>query len=388
MNSKILKKNWLVGCLLFSLYLCACNSEPNIDIPGDIASLEHVSIYDGNEPPVYEIYYEREVQFGDTEELFIGSVSGVDVDMNGRVYLADRNRAKVHVYDPDGSYQFSFGGSGEGPGEFTGVSQPILYKDRIYVLDVMQQRISEFDPADGRFIRSINLGDGQVNMGGFPISFHPISEDRFLVFFNHMEPGDGKYYRNVDLKLLDSQGEVLSENFLEFKQGEMFMIQTETMIQIMSLPFMRQSFAAIDQNENIVWGHSERLFFQRADLSGDTLSSFYHAKPNPELDIDALLSQYEDRTVRQSIRELEIPDTKPAYKGFRIDDENRIWLQLLSDDDDELEWWILSEQGEKLAQFGRSSNDQLEKVKNEKAYFFEEDEDGSIRVVRYSIHLQ
>jgi len=167
----------------------------------------------------------------------------------------------------------------------------------------------------------------------------------------------------------------------------MFMIRGENSIQIMSMPFMRDSHSDLDSDENIIWGYSDRIFLQVVSLDGEYLRSFYHARDNPPLDRAAMLSRYEDAAVRESIRSLDIPDTRPAFQYFRIDDKNPIWISLNTKDEDESEIWVLDPTGEKLAQFTRPVIQRLLLVKDGYAYFREENNDGLQEVVKYRVEF-
>ena len=55
---------------------------------------------------------------GDPAYLF-ESVRALARDAEGRIYVADSGSRTVRVFDDGGTHVYSFGGRGEGPGEFT-----------------------------------------------------------------------------------------------------------------------------------------------------------------------------------------------------------------------------------------------------------------------------
>ena len=378
-------KTYMLGAILL---FAACTGSPVVELPEDLADLENLEVYHSDEAPLHDILFEKEVAFGDTDEFFIGTVSGIAADENGHVFLADRREAIIRVYGHDGKYLYSVGSKGEGPGEFTGLHRPKLFEGTLFTLDNQQQRISRFNPSDGTYLSSINLADSQSGSGGFPTSFEPLSDNRFLVFFNQMDRSDGALYRSSIPKIVDSRGQVLSEGFIEFMPTELILIQSETFTQILTMSFMAQSFIALNRDEQIVWGFADRLHLKAMDLDGNYLHSFYHDKPNLPLDRSAVLSRYDGNALQPYIRNISFPETNTAFMEFTVDDENRIWLPILSEDSQISDWWLLSENGVKLAEFSRPAADRLELVKDGKAYFYEEDEDGLNHIVRYSIALQ
>jgi len=51
------------------------------------------------------------------EAYLFGQVSGLALDAEGRIYVADRQASEVRVFTPDGAHLFTFGRAGSGPGE-------------------------------------------------------------------------------------------------------------------------------------------------------------------------------------------------------------------------------------------------------------------------------
>ena len=367
--------------------ISACSSTPEVEIPEDIAAMENVAIYSGDAEPKYDISFTKEAAFGDTDEIFIRSISGIVVDENGNLFLADNSEAVVYAYDPMGNYRFTIGRRGEGPGEFNSVHQPRLHNGNLYVLDIQQQRASIFNQSDGSFIQNIRMAGGGQDLSGFPLGFSPLSGDRFLVYYNSMERDGERFHRKYIPRILDSDGEILKSDIVDFKTGEMFMIQSENSIQIMSLPYMGESVYSLTQDEEIIWGFSDRLFLQVVSTEGEYIRSIYHSRQNPPLDRTAFLENYEDAAVRDAIRGLGIPDVRQAFRNFTIDDEGRIWIALTTEDPLEDEWWVLDKDGEKLAAFMRPITNRFITAKDGYAYFQEESEEGLQEVVKYSFEL-
>ena len=373
--------------LLFIISACSPGT-PDVEIPEDIAAMENVAIYPGDAEPKYDISFSKGAVFGDTDEIFISSISGIAVDESGNLFLADNSEAVVHAYDAEGNYRFKIGRRGEGPGEFNSTYQPTLHNGNLYVLDIQQQRVSVFNPSDGSFIQNIRMGGGGQDFSGFPLGFYPLSGDRFLVYYNSVERDGERFQRKFFPRILDSEGEVLQSDIVDFKPGEMFMLQSENRFQIMSLPYMGESRYSLTQDEEIIWGFTDRVFLQVVSTDGEYKRAIYHSRQNPPLDRTAFLENYEDEAIRNSIRELGIPDVRQAFQTFIVDSEDRIWIALTTEDTDENEWWVLDKEGEKLAAFMRPASDRLLTAKNGNAYFFEESEVGLQEVVSYRIEFE
>lgn len=372
-----------IGCFL----LAACSGEAEIEIPEDIAAMDNVAVFSGDAKPLHDITFSKVAQFGDTDDIFIRSISGIAADENGTLFLADGGEAVIHAYDPNGVYRYSIGRRGEGPGEFNSVNQPRIVNGNLYVLDIQQQRASVFNSSDGSFIRNINMSGGGQDLSGFPLYFSPLEEDRYLVYYNSMKRDGERFERQYIPRILDSEGEILQSDIVEFTPGEMFMMQSDNNIQIMSLPFKGESMFSLTKDENIIWGFTDRVLLQIVSTDGEYLHSIYHSRENPPLDRTAFLENYEDEAIRNTIRGLGIPDVRQAFNSFYIDDEGRIWISLTTENSDENEWWVLDETGEKLAAFMRPSNHGYLLSKDGFVYFREESEDGLQEVAKYNFEL-
>ncbi|XP_023021969.2 tripartite motif containing 71 protein wech [Leptinotarsa decemlineata] len=91
---------------------------------------------------------------------------GVCCDRDGNIVVADRSNNRIQVFDPRGSFKFSFGIAGTGPGEFNrpaGIT--INPEGHIVVADKDNHRIQVFKP-DGSFLLTFGnngIGNGEFN---------------------------------------------------------------------------------------------------------------------------------------------------------------------------------------------------------------------------------
>ena len=106
-------------------------------------------------------------QFGAQPSLSIGSVTSGDADelfqvtdamrlADGRIVIANMGNSELRVFNADGSHAGTWGGRGEGPGEFTyGPSAVALWPgDSIAALNPGGRRLSLFD-LDGNHVRDV-----------------------------------------------------------------------------------------------------------------------------------------------------------------------------------------------------------------------------------------
>jgi len=135
------------------------------------------------------------------------------LDAEGNLYVADRERAKILVYDSQGYIRFQFGGKGEGEGEFRLISGiAVDSSGRIYVADSKQRPIQVFD-RNGQFLMTFGSHGHRNEEFSFPGGICVDEKDRLWVVdtFSHK------------VKIFGADGSFLSQ-FGSFgtKAGQLF----------------------------------------------------------------------------------------------------------------------------------------------------------------------
>lgn len=84
---------------------------------------------------------------GDPNYQF-GQIAAVDVLSDGRIAVLDSQAQEVRIYDADGSYEQTFGGPGNGPGELSpqAITMFVGRGDTLVVPDMGNQRIALIPP--------------------------------------------------------------------------------------------------------------------------------------------------------------------------------------------------------------------------------------------------
>ncbi len=86
--------------------------------------------------------------------------TGVAVDSEGNLYVADMLNARIEIFDADGNFIRTFGKRGDGPGYFAMPKGVAIDCDgHIWVADAMQNRLQVFSP-EGPLLISIGSGRG------------------------------------------------------------------------------------------------------------------------------------------------------------------------------------------------------------------------------------
>jgi hypothetical protein len=102
---------------------------------------------------------------------------GVYVDPAGRFVAVDRSDKMLKVYDRAGTFLFSAGRAGPGPGEFGALWGGGSLRDSIFGYDFTKVSVAVFAP-DGRYVRSFPIRrPGE----GLPAAIHPVDDSLLLV---------------------------------------------------------------------------------------------------------------------------------------------------------------------------------------------------------------
>jgi uncharacterized protein (TIGR03663 family) len=94
-----------------------------------------------------------------------GGPTGLTVDGQGNIYVADTGGHQIHVFSPDGQFLRSMGGFGSEPGrlyEPRGVA--VDGEGNVYVADTWNARVVKFDP-EGRSLATWGSGDQDLGDG-------------------------------------------------------------------------------------------------------------------------------------------------------------------------------------------------------------------------------
>jgi hypothetical protein len=95
-----------------------------------------------------------------------GRITGIQVDPGGRIFVFDQMAKEVRVFDPQGIHLRTFGGAGQGPGEFSGSARDLflMVDGRLTVPDLGNGRIGWMS-LEGELLTSAPASFA----GGFPV---------------------------------------------------------------------------------------------------------------------------------------------------------------------------------------------------------------------------
>lgn len=100
--------------LILLFIISACSQKVEMALP----EIDNLIVVTERESGLQNIHMEKEAVYASSDTHLKARLGQFDVDEAGRVYIADAQQHRVHVFEPNGWYKTYFGREGSGPGEF------------------------------------------------------------------------------------------------------------------------------------------------------------------------------------------------------------------------------------------------------------------------------
>ena len=259
---------------------------------------------------------------GAEEEMF-GSVGAVAVTAGGTMVIADKQVPALRLFSSDGTYQGDAGREGEGPGEYRSLLGVRPHPEGFAVWDPQNARVSVFNEA-GAFLRSLRVPSGLHTGDPFQVD----STGTFYVKSSGWtDPVTGAVSGKAWL-VVGPEGEIRGAIPIPEAEAEgpSFLISAwEGPLR----PFTVQSYAVLSPHGYRVDGRSHIYALHRPLDDGRVLSierTYTPVRPTKgERDQWERWIDFSER--RTGARYGSLPDRKPAFHDFRVDDDGRIWVR-------------------------------------------------------------
>lgn len=278
-----------------------------------------------------------------TPLVTIGTVEGADEYQlfrvrsarrlaDGRIVIANAGTNELRFYDADGSFLFTRGGEGGGPGEFRSLGDIWTLGDSLYLFDFNQMRVTAYSTS-GEFGRTFRVRE--TPDGAFPFPEGVLAPHYLLV---RRSPPDAElnagFNRDTSLYLrytldgepLDSLGWFPGHESY-FGSGEDFTYGT-------SAPYGLHAYmlAAADL---LYYGSSDTYEIELRAADGTLRRLIRRPIPNPpvtEEEVEEFHRNFEERRERMApiwrnlYSQMTLPETKPAYGRLLVDSEGNLWV--------------------------------------------------------------
>ena len=255
---------------------------------------------------------------------------------DGRIVVANGGSGELRVFDESGTHLESWGGRGEGPGEFGEVLAPFSVEhwpgDSIAASDPFARRVTIFD-AQGEPGRTFVPEEAYYRLiGVLPNGRMFLST---LATFMVGTMGTGMVRRELEYAIAAPEGSVQTA-LGAYPESERYIIDDDRGMRVYPPPFAHSALAGI-WGDLIVLGTND-LYELRAYATDGTLAKIVRREhdvrsPTPS-DRDAHLDElYADRTEQQRARaraELEdmpLLETFPAFGRVLTDSRGYLWVE-------------------------------------------------------------
>lgn len=312
---------------------------------------------------------------GDQNVLF-GDIQSVHIDSQEQLYVYDHSWASsgtIYKISPDGSLLHQIGSEGSGPGEFQYMSGIYVgVGDTVYAMDNNHERIYKYDPPEHDFFDMRRMqrveesfSDPWRLIGANPMGFIV----GYMTPFINWIPETMTSENTFDVYLVNQRGirgatEILQEPDIE-------RIIYEGGAGYTHMIFSHKPIVFVGRTGKIYAGSGKENLIRIFNADGEierALSLDIEAIPVTRQDIEKSLEDAGERR-RDLTYASEIPEYKPYYQHFTVDDYGKVWVQQNSHyGATETEWLIVDQNSDVVNNFMLSSNVRLLSVDSGRAY--------------------
>lgn len=369
----------------------------SLNVPDDILALDSLMVITPLTQQLDTVKLQNELIVGEhyipsIGAPFFGRGPKTAVDDAGRIYMADRHKKTIHVFEVSGDSITTIGREGRGPGEFRELSSIEIYNDTLIVFDGILLRLQQFSLNPLALIKTIKLESQTWN------KFDEVSFKRPLMIYAQsdstfvsgvvVKPEKERFY--IGLYTLNSDAEALSSKQIELigPANHKFTAPNGAAASI-SLPFSDKDIWDIDTNGKIYKASTGEFLIKIFEPDGSYYKAIYYPYDHDPLQKEEeVLSRY-STYLQKTFNKVDFPETWPALESMLVDDENRLWISTIVDDKEVYKWWIINTSGEVLAKFTWPRDQNIAIVKNGKMYVENRDREKGIKqVVRYDIKIE
>lgn len=269
---------------------------------------------------------------------------------DGSLAVANRGSQEVRMFSETGEFRGSFGGPGDGPGEFRNLWRIENAGDTLLALDA-RRRVTVVAP-DLALVRTFDLADNTR-------SLHYLGGGTILTVADSPAlpeaPASGLIRPAEVLALVNLEGVEIGD-IGETPGSESYVSVGENYASGAPLFGKRSHVAVLGQR--IFRGPSDAMQVEELDMSGNLVRML--RIPGYPLDLsDARIAAERDARleelpaavppfIRQLVEDLPAPATRPAYANMLVDPSGAVWLELfrgVSEQDRPQEWLILDADG-------------------------------------------
>lgn len=401
----------LLICTSFLLFSIVTTNESNVLHNNNVFPKKNRISLDIDSP--FKINLKQVEVYETNDDVLIGTINPIYVDLRNRVYIGDADQTKIHVFEPNGDFLTSLGKEGRGPGDYSAISfRTTIISDSkfLYITDTRffnPRRANVYKLEDHSFSHTIKLHADNLSKYDFlkgysPVKVFPNGNGSFLVPYSqtikNASTGTGFIYYLMQ----NVEGDIISEPFYK-QQGISYLIEPVRgkggLMEVMhTFPFHTKSLFSPSTKGNYYVARTDEFKIDVIDKEGTIIRTIEYPFNNKKLDIDKLIKRYEEinympqlgegRAVEMLKKAKKLPDQWPALESMLVDNENRLWISTIVEDSSIYEWWVLEPTGEIITKFKWPKKRRVQQIQNDYLYTKEKDDEGADIVVKYKIEFK
>jgi hypothetical protein len=339
----------------------------------------------------------------DGHEFELVPIDQLAVSSGDDVYFTQRQDRQVRLIDSGGALAGSFGGPGEGPGEFADVSRIGLLNDTLWIFDGRRRQVS-FVSREMELIRSAETPASFVaadTSGEFlAIPFESLTSDGAIYVTTHRMNADGALLDQfvTGRGIVEWDGTVRTL-FMAYRRGpserlidEAFMIYPFTIRPLIASLADGSGTALI--TVSVEGPDAGTFLIERFDTRGDTVFTVrhpYEAVPLPEALANATIDSVAETWTRpvgmeQKFRENAwVPPVFPPVDDVALGRDGTTWIRLREDVSGEVSYLVLDSLGALYATAVVPASVRLVAADLDDAWGVMTDELGVQSVVKYQV---
>lgn len=378
--------------ILSLVLLSSCSFHDSDDLPDFIDDRTNLVQLDENYANGKSIELVKDLVFSDS--LMLDNIPVITIDEVGNLYMAGEawNRNDVYLFDSDGKRIETFTNSHSDDITFSEIANLQIVNDHLLVFDGIYNRVHHLNTVNGSLAKSQELDPSILGDYDSPDQFDikplrmfedgslliQINDIRNPSYFPHREI---RYYK-VDSDLSDEAQFMFSQKGANYLIGD---YAGRPAPFLLSKP--ERSILAFDEYDNVYDAWSENFYIRVLNRQGLVEKSFYMPFERAELNRDRVIHpmfSHNDQILR--VRESAVyPEKWPALYSVVTDDNHRIWISTVTDDEEKLQWYIIRND-DIYAIFRWPFDKPIFEINNGFVYTVESNQNGFKEVVRYEIN--
>ncbi len=307
--------------------------------------------FGNNNPPILDkndfrtVQTEKIFEFTESDSLAFQTVSNIQSDGHGNILVTDFRQKQIFMFDSERDLVQVIGNEGSGPGEFRHVGNFYISGEELWVIDGFAMKIEIFRFDTGRYVykRTLNFEERKLLGEILHIDENQAFLKNQVIFF----AAEREHPSETAISVVDKDGKVLEDTLFTIPINE-FVADGSGQLLIAGKPFGIGTLITAGYEGEFYTLRTDSLRVDYFDRNGERHSLFsWRVKPVEitPIERDSVLNRWENPTRAELQKQLS--DVKPAVNVMVVDNQGRIWLELLTDNLGH-GWFAFSNGGEPL----------------------------------------